>query len=105
MVVTSKSGADWPTRLPVGGDGGAGVLVGGTGVSVCGAAVGGIGVGGTAVGVRGGGVVAGWASVLAAAVGVASSVPLPLTVGSMSVASETDVGVGGTGADVLMGLV
>ena len=102
MVVTSKSGADWPTRLPVWGDGGAGVLVGGMAVGV---SVGGVAVGGTAVGVRGGGVVAGWASVLAAAVGVASSVPLPLTVGSMSVASETDVGVGGTGADVLVGLV
>ena len=46
MVVTSKSGADWPTRLPVRGDGGAGVFVGGTGVgvSVSGKAVGGTGV-------------------------------------------------------------
>ena len=34
MVVTSKSGADWPTRLPDWGGGGAGVFVGGTGVGM-----------------------------------------------------------------------
>ena len=78
MVVTSKSGADWPTRLPVWGGGGAGAFVGGTGVGV---SVGGTAVGGAGVGVSAGGaagVVAGWAGVLAAAVGVASSVPLRL---------------------------
>ena len=52
MVVTSKSGADWPTRLPVWGGGGAGAFVGGTGVgvSVGGAFAAGMGVGTMGVG-------------------------------------------------------
>ena len=106
MVVTSKSGADWPTRLPVWGGGGAGAFVGGTGVgvSVGGTAVGGAGVGGAEVGVSAGGaagVVAGWAGVLAAAVGVASSVPLRLPMFCREAASSgVFVGVAGIGVAV-----
>ena len=111
MVVTSKSGADWPTRLPDWG---------GDVESVClsagwawGYRRGGLGLEAPWLGYPPVALLVWWPDVetsrsrLGAGVGVASRAPLPLTVGSMSVASETDVdvGVGGTGADVLVGLV
>ena len=73
MVITSKSGADCPIRLPVGGAGGSGSVVGGMGV--------GVSVGGTTAGGCGAGVSVGVGSSLSGVVpalmdgGVGSAVP------------------------------